>query len=122
LNVVTGGKLHLRVVEERPGSIDHRGIPIEHPAHSVMVAEGSLLHRLVGASEIEVNSHHHEGVATIGDGVAATALASDGLVEAIEVQGHPFALGVQWHAEMLGEPGTPDWRIFEGLIRAAGVK
>jgi putative glutamine amidotransferase len=63
-----------------------------------------------------VNSFHREAIAEVGGGVQATAHASDGVIEAIEVPGHPFAIGLQWHQELLsGEPGDA---IFRGLVSA----
>jgi putative glutamine amidotransferase len=44
----------------------------------------------------------------------------EGLIEAIEREDHPFALGVQWHPE-LAEPGSPNERLFRALVGAAGI-
>ena len=44
-------------------------------------------------------THHHQGVGRLGAGLVATAWAEDGTVEAIEIDGAPFAVGVQWHPE-----------------------
>ena len=46
-----------------------------------------------------VNSYHRQSISDPGDG-AVTAMAEDGVAEMIELSGHPFCLGVQWHPEI----------------------
>jgi len=54
---------------------------------------------------------HHQAVATLGRGLVVTATSADGVVEAVELPGHRFVVGVQWHPEETG-----DTRLFEALI------
>jgi putative glutamine amidotransferase len=89
------------------------------PAHGVAVAEGSLLKRLTGASLLQVNSTHHQIVHGLGRNVVATGVAEDGVVEAIESAAHGFALGVQWHPEVLR--ADEHSAIYRGLVAAAGA-
>ena len=58
-----------------------------------------MLERIVGRSDLRVNSFHHQGVRRVADSLAACATAADGLVEAVEGRSAAFALGVQWHPE-----------------------
>ena len=53
---------------------------------------------------ISVNSYHHQSISDPGDG-AITAMAEDGVAEMIELPGHPFCLGAQWHPEI--DPTDP---------------
>jgi len=55
---------------------------------------------------MEVTSTHHQAVDRVASGWRVSAVAPDGIIEAIELPGHPFALAVQWHPERLG--GRPD--------------
>ncbi|MCP5405321.1 MAG: gamma-glutamyl-gamma-aminobutyrate hydrolase family protein [Pseudomonadaceae bacterium] len=119
LGVASGGKLYLRVKDEHPGCTEHRGTEPTNYAHSVTVTEGSLLHKLTGQREMQVNSHHNEAVAHVGPAARVVATAPDGVIEAIELVNHPFALGVQWHPEFFMHEGSPDRALFEGLIAAA---
>ena len=82
------------------------------------VAEGTLLSRLVGAGPLGVNSTHHQAVRQPGK-LAVAARAADGLVEAVELPGHRFALGVQWHPEAVVRHEPRHARIYEGLVAAA---
>jgi gamma-glutamyl-gamma-aminobutyrate hydrolase PuuD len=60
--------------------------------------------------------HHHQALARLAPGLTVTARAADGTVEAAEVDGQSFALGVQWHPEENGD----DTRLFAALVDAAG--
>ena len=65
----------------------------------VAVASGTLLHRIVAADELAVNSAHHQAAADAPDGVVVNATAPDGVIEGIEAPRYRFCLGVQWHPE-----------------------
>ena len=78
---------------------------------------GTLLHRVVGADELEVNSAHHQAVRDLAPGLVVDALAPDGVIEGIEDPRRRFCLGVQWHPEYA--IGESDGRIFAALAAAA---
>jgi putative glutamine amidotransferase len=101
LAVEAGGTLYQDIAHEVRGSLEHeqRGDPRE-PSHAARVVRGSLLEEIVGAGEIEVNSTHHQAVKDPGR-AKVSAVALDQVVEAIELPGR-FALGVQWHPELIG--------------------
>jgi putative glutamine amidotransferase len=66
----------------------------------VRLAPGSQAARAAGEEVHACKSHHHQGVARLGDGLEVTGWAvMDDLPEAIEDPSLPFALGVQWHPE-----------------------
>ncbi|HYN91755.1 MAG TPA: gamma-glutamyl-gamma-aminobutyrate hydrolase family protein, partial [Thermoleophilaceae bacterium] len=53
-----------------------------------------------GGERAAVKSHHHQGLDAVGDGLVVTGRSvPDGVVEAIELPGRRFALGVLWHPE-----------------------
>jgi putative glutamine amidotransferase len=80
---------------------------------TVRIAARTRLHGLLRARELEVNSFHHQMVDRLGGGLRVSARAGR-VVKAIEAPGHPFLLGVQWHAEALA-----DGRLFEALVAAS---
>ena len=111
LNVALGGTLEQQV----PGPEIHLHTPGTYSDHGVRLEPGSLAARVVGREGVAVRSHHHQGVADLGEGLVASGWSEpDGLVEAIELPGRAFALGVLWHAEE--EPGS---RIVAALCEAA---
>ncbi len=103
VNVGLGGTLYADLDRDRPGSIAHRAgeEPLERVLHPVAVDPSSRLSRwLGGASELDVNSEHHQGLRDLASGLRATAWSSEGLVEAFEHPTEPL-LAVQWHPEIL---------------------
>ena len=120
LNIARGGTLFQHLPEQVGRSLHH--LPPgggKQAVHPVRVEESSRLHEaLGGVSTLEVSSYHHQSASGLGRGVRAVAWAPDGVVEAIEVPGTGFAIGVQWHAEsMLDVPSQ--LRLFGALVRAA---
>jgi putative glutamine amidotransferase len=117
LNVARGGTLHQHLPDLT--RTDHnQGNAAFEPVHDVSVEDGSLLHRLVRARRLEVNSYHHQAVDRIGAGLVACATAGDGIVEAVWAPAARFCLGVQWHPETLTHRGGHA-RLIEGLVLAA---
>jgi putative glutamine amidotransferase len=120
-NAALGGSLYLDIVSQRPASLQHSTVsdlPGGHLAHQVSVESGSRLAALLGQTEGPVNSWHHQAVREAAPGLQVTARAEDGVIEAVELPTHPFALAVQWHPEML--PDRPETlRLFAGLAEAA---
>jgi putative glutamine amidotransferase len=104
LNVAGGGTLIPDIASARPEALDHRGEAREPHAlgHAVRVEADSYLAKLGTPEELEVNSSHHQAVDRLARGWRVSAVAPDGIIEAIEAPGHPFALAVQWHPERLG--------------------
>ncbi|MGH2780628.1 MAG: gamma-glutamyl-gamma-aminobutyrate hydrolase family protein [Thermoleophilaceae bacterium] len=99
LNVACGGTLHQHL-PDRLGHEDHRHTPGTFSDHEVRLDEGTLAARSVGAQTSAVKSHHHQGVDELGEGLAASGWSTaENLVEAIELPGKPYALGVLWHPE-----------------------
>ena len=126
LNVARGGTLYQDCTDQYPGAHKHDYFPNDgyardYLAHAIRVAPGSRLHDAFGAETADVNSMHHQGVKTPGAGLAATAFAPDGLVEALEAEGGGFAVGVQWHPEMLIDRHAGTRRLFEAFVEAAAA-
>ncbi len=81
--------------------------------HDVAIDAGSRLADVLGAGRREVNAIHHQGVGRVGGGLAVTARADDGLVEAIEPVDWSTCIGVQWHPEKIyaADRGLFDWLV-----------
>lgn len=121
MNVARGGslyqdldsQLHTKVPHQQPG-------PKHEPAHEVSVVPGTKLAHLTGAPGVPVNSTHHQAVKRLGNGLIATAIAEDQLVEAFEDPSLAFYVGVQWHPESMRE--APHRAIYRGLVDAARAR
>lgn len=125
INVALGGTLYTDIGDQLPGACRHdrytTGEPRDLIAHEVQVLPGSRLEGILGCAGCGVNSLHHQGLERIASGLQVTAYAPDGLVEAVELAGHPFGLGVQWHPEWL-QALAPQRALFAAFIQAAGGK
>ncbi len=116
LNVNRGGTL----IQHLPDVVgDNRYLQGEgNFAHMQMsVREGSLLSSIVGEQVDNAALYHHQAIDEPGEGLQVVAYSPDGIVQAVEVEGHPFGLAVQWHPEQT----LDDLRLFEALIVAAKV-
>ncbi len=115
MNVALGGSLYQDLAAQGFGAIQHNQ-KAEPPAlgHSLEQTGQSPLNRLF-APRFRVNSYHHQGLKDLAPGLRPVAMAPDGLVEAVVLEGHPFYLGVQWHPELLSE----HWGLFRALLEAA---
>jgi putative glutamine amidotransferase len=82
------------------------------------VEPSSRLADILCAAEYSVNTRHHQAADRIGQGMVVTAMASDGIIEAVEIPASPFALGVQWHPEDRVGTHPADRRLFEAFARA----
>ncbi|BAK84305.1 gamma-glutamyl-gamma-aminobutyrate hydrolase family protein [Komagataeibacter medellinensis] len=117
LAVLLGGTLVQHIPDTYCAALAHeQPNPRDEAGHDVYIMAGTQLARLVGAGRLPVNSSHHQAVRDAGRGVIC-ARAPDGVVEALELPGYPFCIGVQWHPEFGISAG--DRLLFEGLIDAA---
>jgi len=120
INVALGGSLVQDIASQRAAALPHRGSgPATRLSHPVQVAPRSLLRRIVRHAQIRVNSSHHQSVNRLAPSLAVSAVAPDGIIEAIEAPQHPFLLGVQWHPEFLYERNSVHRRLFLAFLKAA---
>lgn len=106
LNVALGGTL----VQHIDGHTEDVGVFGSHPVTPV----AGTRYAAVVPEKMCVPTYHHQAVDRLGEGLRTSAHATDGTVEAVELPGDRFVLGVQWHPEM-GE----DVRVMAALVRAA---
>ena len=112
LNVARGGTL-IQHLPDRLGSESHKPDPVKMTTHDVQISAASKLGGVLGATA-QVPAAHHQAIDRIGSGLLTVAWTPDQVVEAVELQGHKFGIGVQWRPEE-----GDDTRIFEALVAAA---
>jgi gamma-glutamyl-gamma-aminobutyrate hydrolase PuuD len=113
LNVVLGGSLHQHL-PDLTGDERHQPEPGVFGAVEVDIEPGTRTAGLIGP-RLRVSCHHHQALARLAPGLKVTGRADDGTVEAVEVPGQSFAIGVQWHPE----EDSVDGRLFAALVDAA---
>lgn len=87
-------------------------------SHEVTIQEGSVLHGMYG-NRIWINSYHHQSIKDLGEGLKITAVADDGIIEAVELTDYPYGLGIQWHPEVMLLADENMRPLFDGLVTAA---
>jgi putative glutamine amidotransferase len=111
-----GGTVYQDIYSQRPSTNNHSpkftfGC---NEYHSILIEENSKIYQIFKTKEIKTNSYHHQAVRDIADGYKATAFAKDGIVECIESENLNFAIGVQWHPEVMYNK----FPLFNNLFKA----
>lgn len=115
--VALGGTLVQHIPDEVADALVHeQKTPKDQPSHPVRVVDGTRLRAIVGATEIAVNSTHHQAVKTVAGGLVVDAIAPDGVIEGIEDPSRKFCVGVQWHPEY--RTTAADQALFGAFIAA----
>jgi putative glutamine amidotransferase len=102
LNIVVGGYQIGDILTWMPDALTHRADEDKtSQSHEVTIEPGSILEKCYGSTNVTTNSRHHQGLTPefVSEKFKITAMAPDGIVEAVEMKGVPFVVGVQWHPE-----------------------
>jgi putative glutamine amidotransferase len=121
LNVYLGGSLVQHIPTSVSSTIEHDS-PTAH--HAILLEpESKLSTWLGGATQVQVNSTHHQSIDKPGLGLRVVAVASDGVIEAVE-GGSPdhFVVAVQWHPERIWHNDRLSARLFTELVDAAATR
>ncbi len=122
LNVALGGSLYQDLAAQVPGVLDHAFLmsrSLEQSVHEVTLDAGSQVAQILGGTSFSVNSAHHQSVQSAGVGLRIVAYAPDGVVEAIELAGYPFCIGVQWHPEAMVRRDPEMLPLFMAFVESA---
>lgn len=84
--------------------------------HKVTVKEDTKLFEIFGRAQAGVNSLHHQAVENVGEGLRVCAVSEDGFAEALELDGHPFCLAVQWHPEHMSRKDKLQQKLFDEFV------
>nr|MBF6608298.1 gamma-glutamyl-gamma-aminobutyrate hydrolase family protein [Flavobacterium sp.] len=110
---------------EEQKTVTEKGGTMRLGAWKCHIKEGSLAHRIYGKSDIlERHRHRYEYNGDYADKLEAAGLISSGinpetgLVEIVEVQNHPFFIGVQYHPEYKSTVANPH-PLFVSFVEAA---
>ena len=120
LSVAAGGTVYQDIASEMPQpTLRHsqKGAGW-YASHTIDILPDSHLHKIIGGTMTRVNSFHHQAVREAGEGFTVTAKSKDGVIEAIENPKHRFALGVQYHPEMMWERHAEALNLFTAFLKA----
>ncbi len=118
LNVSLGGSLIQDLAEVNRGDM-HRVAPRTPVRHTVTLEPESFVARLCAVTECRPVSWHHQAIDVLAAGLRITARAPDGVIEAVELEAHPWLLAVQWHPELSAAEDVEQQRLFDALVLAA---
>lgn len=122
MNAALGGTLYQDIksqVRDRDVLKHSQEAPKWYPTHDICIEPDSRVSRAFGSEYARVNSYHHQAVKDIAPGFKVTSRAPDGIIESIEYTDHPFAVGVQWHPELMWQEDRTHLKLFQQLVRAA---
>ncbi len=127
LNVARGGTLIQDIGSQVEDCIKHdQGNPYTRNSHNLTFKAGSIISGLTAVqastTAIRVNSSHHQAIRNVGKNLAATAWASDDVIECIEdTREDRFVIGVQWHPEITFSDDPVSQAIFELFIEKCSL-
>ena len=101
MNVALGGTLFTHIPDQFTTTLEHSQKEFPTIAHPVNIDETSRLAEIFGETLLQVNSLHHQGLKDVASSLRVVGHAPDGMIEAVELPDHPYAMGVQWHPEWL---------------------
>lgn len=113
LGALSGSKMTYQLKVHTNGQIAHDD---RATRHEVKIHKPSKLHDILGVDQAITNSHHNEALLELSENIIATAFASDGTIEAIERIDKNFAIGVQWHPELLWPNPIDEKDNINGII------
>ncbi len=120
LNLALGGTIYQDISLRPEKSLNHMQLSSDRSdaCHRISVSKGSLLYNICG-DFTDVNSFHHQCIRSPGDTLKTSAIAPDGVIEAIESSVFPFAVGLQWHPECMYRRHAPMKNIFLHFIKVS---
>ena len=113
INVSFGGSLIQDISSQCKTFINHRT-----DTHTVRIGKNSRLYKILNQETMEVNSSHHQAIKSLGNKLRVSAVADDGIIEAIESTDNTYVVGVQWHPERIIRKDS-QIELFRTLINAA---
>lgn len=124
INTALGGSLHQDISTNITAAHNHEASTHQKSfgrlAHKLKIKPGSRLAQALGTETVDTNTLHHQAVDRLGEGLVVTAQAEDGVIEAIELSGKRFVVGVQSHPEALEAKTEQLWRkLFIGFVDSA---
>ncbi len=113
INTLLGGSLEQHIDSDIQHNQEEEN---SKPTHQVSFVEGSGLEEIFGSKTIAVNSHHHQRIDELGEGLKVEALAPDKTIEAVTHKKFENLIGVQWHPEMMYRNNLEQKKLFEKFL------
>ena len=118
INVALGGTLYQDIKVQQGSDFNHLNLmyPVDTLDHEVVLSKESKLYQIMKAERLMVNSLHHQAIYKVGENLKVVGISTDHIIEALEYEGEPFVLGVQWHPEDLVAKDGYFLELFESFV------
>lgn len=119
INVYFGGTLYQDISLRKESCKKHfqKKKQSSYAEHDIQIQKDSWISSFL-EPDISVNSYHHQSVKKLANGFKVTAIAKDGIIEAIEKQDkHLFCIGVQWHPERMSQNNPSMQQLFNEFVK-----
>jgi putative glutamine amidotransferase len=109
LNVAMGGTLIQHIPSCVPDALPHDPeVERGERTHEVSIEPGSRVASAMGATNVRVNSLHHQSILEPAADLVVTARAPDGIIEAVETRDKGWwVMAIQWHPEEMNDSPEP---------------
>lgn len=121
VNVAAGGTLYEHILDIRDADI-HRSPEGLWAMQDVNIEPNSLAAQVMGTTDVQTTSGHHQALKDIGDGLRVVGTAPDGIIEAVEMPEHRWLLAVQWHPEVTAMKDSTQQALFDALVAKASER
>jgi len=122
--VAVGGALYQDIQDQVVGAGQHDyfyhngGHPRDYLPHNVMLKPGSRLTQILQTEVVPVNSLHHQAIQSVPAPYQIVGHAADNIPEVMDLPGHSFFCGVQWHPEELTATQGSAQKLFDAFVEA----
>jgi putative glutamine amidotransferase len=119
MNIAMGGTIHQDIyskIKDREVIKHSQSAPVWYPTHNLITEQNTKLSKIFKDKSMRVNSFHHQAVNVLSPMFKVSARSSDGIIESIEHENHPFAIGVQWHPELMWQQNEVHLGLFLELV------
>ena len=122
-NVALGGTLHQHLTDAGIADLIEHGppgfpAPPDGVLHEIRADPGTKLAKALDVELFVGASYHHQAVDAVADRFRITAVASDGVIEAMEHESGWF-IGVQWHPEDTAATDPVQQRLYDVFVEQA---
>lgn len=121
INIALGGTIYQDIYAQiKKDSLEKHSqqAPKWYPTHNIHIEEGSKIYKSHAKSTIRVNSFHHQAVKDVAPGFKVSSRCEDGIIESIEHETCTFAVGVQWHPELMWKKDRTFLKLFEDFVES----
>lgn len=122
INILHGGKIHKDVQVYNENKLLHMDYNnYDGHRHSIHLVENTPLAAWYNESSLQVNTYHHQGIKTLGEGLLPMAFADDGLIEGVYNPSKRFLVGLQFHPERMLAEHAGNQRVFDAFVEAIKI-